>query len=91
MKKLSARMLAARLRRERSFLDRAVAEVGSQSELARRLGISPQAIQQWYRNATGVPPLRCPQIERLTGGLVLCEQLREDLEWVRTIRKGARA
>jgi DNA-binding transcriptional regulator YdaS (Cro superfamily) len=90
MKKLSARMLAARLRRERRHLDRAIEHVGSQSELARLLGVSPQAVRQWYTNETGVPPRRCPQIERLTRGKVMCEQLREEFEWVRVIRKGAR-
>lgn len=39
---------------------------GSQSELARRLGISPAAVTQWL--VDGVPPGRAIEIEKMTGG-----------------------
>lgn len=44
-------------------LQQAIAAVGSQQTLARRLGIVPQAISQWRK----VPHLRVLQIERITG------------------------
>jgi DNA-binding transcriptional regulator YdaS (Cro superfamily) len=76
MKKLSARMLAARRRREQRHLKKVFAYVGSQSALARAFDIKPQAVQQWLKK--GVPPKRLRPLERLTRGLVQCEQLRED-------------
>lgn len=39
---------------------------GSQSELARRLSISPAAVTQWL--VDGVPPGRAIEIEKMTGG-----------------------
>ncbi len=39
---------------------------GSQSELARKLGISAAAITQWL--VEGVPPARAIEIEKLSGG-----------------------
>jgi DNA-binding transcriptional regulator YdaS (Cro superfamily) len=76
MKKLSARMLAARRRREIKQFDRVVAVVGSKSAISRALGVTVQAVQWWRKD--GVPPNRCAQLYRLSGGLVQCEQLRED-------------
>ena len=56
-------------------LNKAVKMMGSAAELARRLGIRPQAIYQWRR----VPAERVLQIERLTLGRVRREELRPDL------------
>jgi DNA-binding transcriptional regulator YdaS (Cro superfamily) len=76
MKALSLRMRTARRRRENQHLDRAVAHSGSKSALGRQVGVSYQAIQSWYKER--VPLERCPQVETATGGVVQCEQLRED-------------
>lgn len=76
MKKLSARMLAARRRREAAALQRAAADIGSQSALARMFDITPQAVQAWLRK--GVPLDRCASIELATKGAVQCEELYED-------------
>lgn len=73
---MSTRQRAARRRRERQFLDRAIDYWGSKSALARALGVSYQAVQTWCRD--GVPLERCPEVERATCGAVQCEQLRED-------------
>jgi len=78
MKKLSERMRAARQRRERRFLDGAVAYHGSKAALARALGVSTQAVQHWYKSCNRVPLERCPQIELATCGHIQCEELRED-------------
>lgn len=76
MKNMSARQRAARRRRERQFLDRAIAICGSKSALARAIGVSYQAVQTWCKDR--VPLERCPGVELATRGAVQCEQLRED-------------
>lgn len=62
----------------KSGIEKAVHLVGSQSELARRLAISPQAVQQWVRSGR-VPSERALAIERATGGAVHRHELRPDL------------
>jgi DNA-binding transcriptional regulator YdaS (Cro superfamily) len=54
-------------------LNRAIEAAGGQSALARALGISPQAIDQW----TKAPPLRVIAIEKASG--VSRHELRPDL------------
>lgn len=58
-------------------LQRAVAQAGGTSALARELGVSPQVVTNWL--ARRVPTDMCPAIERVTG--VRCEELRPDVEW----------
>lgn len=48
------------------MLDELFLYFGSQSELARRLNISPAAVTQWL--VDGVPPGRAIEIEKMTGG-----------------------
>ena len=48
---------------EHTPLQRAIAAVGSASELARQLGIKPSAVAQWDE----VPPKRVLDVERLSG------------------------
>lgn len=60
----------------KTALDQAIEVAGSQSSLARALGIKPQAVQKWA--ATGrVPSERAVEIERVTG--VPRQKLRPDL------------
>lgn len=49
--------------------------LGSGSEVARRLGIKPAAVNQWSR----VPHERCLDLERLTEGKVTRYQMRPDI------------
>lgn len=56
-----------------SAVERAAAAVGSKSELARRLGVKVQSIQQWHR----IPAERVLQVEVLTG--IPRHELRPDL------------
>lgn len=44
-------------------LDRAIKAVGSSKELARRIGVTPQAVSQWK----AVPPSRVLAVERASG------------------------
>lgn len=48
------------------MLDKLFLYFGSQSELARRLGISPAAVTQWL--VDGIPAARAIEIEKMTDG-----------------------
>lgn len=56
-------------------LSRAIDEAGGAVVLAKRLGITSQAISQWKR----VPPLRVLEVEQATGRRVTRYELRPDL------------
>ncbi|MBE7564194.1 helix-turn-helix domain-containing protein [Acidithiobacillus sp. HP-6] len=58
-------------------LDRAVSHFGSQSSLARTLGVCPMAVSHWRRR--GVPLARAIAIERATAGVVTRAELRPDI------------
>lgn len=64
-----------------SPIDRAAEILGSQQKLADLLGVTKGAVNQWRLPGRNVPVDHCPAIERATG--VACEDLREDLNWVR--------
>lgn len=51
---------------QQAALLHAVNQVGGQSELARKLGIRPQAVQKWCASGR-VPPLRVLAVEAATG------------------------
>lgn len=60
-------------------LDRAVAHAGSQSDLARKIAVSPQRLWSWINKTKRVPAEFCAAIESATGGRVTRKQLRPDL------------
>lgn len=64
-------------------LDRAKKAAGSAKELARRLGVTPQALSQWRK----VPPGRVLAVERVTG--INRSDLRPDLYPVEVPRQPA--
>lgn len=49
--------------------------------MAHALGINPTLISQWNTGKRPIPAARCPAIEKATGGLVTCEELRPDVDW----------
>lgn len=51
----------------------------SQSALARRIGVPTVCVNQWAHGTRQVPAERCIDIERATGGVVTCEELRPDM------------
>lgn len=55
---------------------------GGQAAIARKFGISAQAVNQWNTGRRPVPAKFCPALERETG--VRCEALRDDLVWTRS-------
>ena len=56
----------------------------SQSELASRMSLTPQAVNQWVRTGR-VPAERCVAVEKITG--VSRHILRPDVFGVRPVRK----
>jgi len=52
---------------------------GSEASLARALGVSRGALNQWKGPGREVPAEHAPKIERLTG--VLCERLCPSVDW----------
>jgi DNA-binding transcriptional regulator YdaS (Cro superfamily) len=72
-----------------SPLERAIEIVGGVSALARGLGVAASAPSMWKARGL-VPAERCPAIERLTAGVVRCEELRPDVEWA-VLRAGQSA
>lgn len=62
-------------------LDRAIELAGSMTALAGALGVTKGAVFQWKLPGRQVPAEHCPAIERITNGLVRCEELRSDVDW----------
>jgi DNA-binding transcriptional regulator YdaS (Cro superfamily) len=61
-------------RRDRA-LESAIAAAGGPAELARKLGVTVQAISNWRR----CPPTRALAVEHASGGIVKRHQLRPDV------------
>ena len=57
-----------------SPLERAINVCGSQAALAKKIGVTPQAVQQWLA-AGAVPIKRALQVEAATGGQVTRSEL----------------
>ena len=52
---------------------------GKQSDLARILGVTPQAVNQWVQGTRPVPAQHCLAIEQATAGSVSRHDLRPDV------------
>lgn len=59
-------------------INRACAVVGSQAELARRVGVTVQAVNKWCRKGR-VPAERVLAVEVATGGEVARHEMRPDI------------
>jgi DNA-binding transcriptional regulator YdaS (Cro superfamily) len=62
-------------------IDIAAKVVGSQKALADYLGVTKAAVGQWKEEGRRVPAEHCLRIERVTRGVVKCEELRPDMDW----------
>ncbi len=66
----------------RVAVEEAARIVGGKSRLATILGIKPPTVHQWLKLERPIPPERCVQIERATGGVVSRRDLRPN-DWQR--------
>lgn len=53
-------------------------KAGSRADLARAIGVTPQAAQAWV-DSNRIPPARALAVEAATGGLIKRHELRPDL------------
>ncbi|MGE8367026.1 YdaS family helix-turn-helix protein [Cupriavidus basilensis] len=53
----------------------------SQSAFAERLGVSQGLVHQWLTGKRPISAEKCPEIEKLTGGAVTCEELNDKVDW----------
>jgi len=60
-------------------IQRAVEIVGTQTELARRIGATQGQVSHWVVGFKPVPPNRCIPIEKATEGQVTRYELRPDI------------
>lgn len=70
--------------KSKSSLDairKACEAVGGQAEMSRKLCVSSPTVNQWVMGVRPIPAERCPAIEKATGGVVTCEDLRPDVDW----------
>ena len=58
-----------------------MSELGGPSAVARMVGCKPPSVTEW--RTRGIPPERCPAIERAMEGSVTCERMRPDITWHR--------
>jgi DNA-binding transcriptional regulator YdaS (Cro superfamily) len=65
--------------RPNEALTGAIAKYPSLKAFAAELCVPYQTVQQWMKN--GVPAEYCPQIEKMTGGEALCEDLNSRVDW----------
>lgn len=63
-----------------SAINRAIDALGGITSMARALNLRSHAVVHQWR-LTRVPAEHCPAIERVTNGLVRCEELRPDVAW----------
>lgn len=59
----------------------AITLLGGVYPAARALGISAPTVYEWTTGKRNVPPKRCVQIEKLTGGVVTRADLRPNDYW----------
>jgi DNA-binding transcriptional regulator YdaS (Cro superfamily) len=68
---------------------KAIEILGSQAELARRLGVSPPFVSQLLSGERPIPLQHAISIEKETAGAVTVETLRPDIDWA--VIRGAKA
>ncbi|MFT3720397.1 transcriptional regulator [Pseudorhodoferax sp.] len=62
-------------------VEKAAEVLGSQTALAKLCGVTRGSVSQWKGEGRRVPAEHCPLIEKATGGVVRCEDLRPDMRW----------
>ncbi|MGL5949113.1 MAG: helix-turn-helix domain-containing protein [Aeromonas sp.] len=54
---------------------------GSIAKLARKMGLSQPSIHEWASGKYPLPMNRCIELEKITNGEVMCEEMRPDVDW----------
>lgn len=60
-------------------INKAADACGGQAHLAKAIGVTPAAVNQWVNGLRPVPPGRCIAIEKASGGAVTRYDLRPDV------------
>lgn len=58
-------------------------DIGNQSALADRLGVTQPTISEWLCGKRPIPAKHAAEIERITHGAVTCDRLLPDAHWRR--------
>ena len=69
----------------KTAIAKATLHAGGTFALALAMRVSPGFVSQLLSGYRETPPDRCPDIERIVGGLVTAEKLRPDVRWVRVL------
>ena len=64
-------------------IERAIHHVGSQVNLAEALGVKQPTVSEWVRGVRPIPDDRRVDIELATKGAVTCEEMGDDVTWIR--------
>lgn len=51
--------------------------------IANGIGVSAPAVRHWINGIRGIPLDQCGALEKATNGQVRCEELRNDVQWLR--------
>lgn len=54
---------------------------GNATRLSRDLDVDQSLVSLWASGARPIPAERCLEIEKITEGIVTCEELRPDVDW----------
>ena len=73
--------------KNKNIINEVILHFKTQSNLARTLGVSKQAVNQWYSGEKNIPLLHAFKLERLTDGKFKAEQFLpiEKQEYLRNI------
>lgn len=69
----------------------AMRRAGGVALVAAHFEINPVSVYEWIKRDR-VPADKCPEIEKLSGGAVKCEEMNSEVDWqfVRTARQAKR-
>ncbi len=62
-------------------VDAIIKFLGGTTAVANLCEVKPPSVTEW--RVRGVPPAKCPAIERASNGAFPCEEVRPDVQWAR--------
>jgi len=63
-----------------THIKEAMERAGGVAAVASHFGISPVSVYEWIKRGM-VPAEKCPEIEKLSGGAALCEDMNDRVDW----------